>query len=332
MNKIAVNSFPVANNSGRRGNLPNLVDAAMDLVAQSPGLEKTWFDSIFIAGQVVDPHGSFGILVHLLSQPASNTHRLAVVLTNTTTGAIKSHSVMLAANDFTWSRDKLAIIAPGLRWSGDVNRQSVVFSTDWGAIDIILEAKGPALYYGGLGSFKLLGEVQFQFALPDMHTTGTLTFEGRTMQISGESWLDRQWGGLPDLRFNRWSWMNLGMPNGDKVAIWDARSADGTGPEESWATILHANGNHELVPVTPLADSADRFHESAENHFAFPTKWTVSIPSCDASLEVITTSINQEIPGLGTSIYEGAATFSGKYLGQVVEGRTYVEQLGNWSR
>ena len=126
--------------------------------------------------------------------------------------------------------------------------------------------------------------------------------------------------------------MNLSMPNGDKVAIWNARSADGSGREESWATILHPNGTHELVPVTPLAIDADRFHESAENDFAFPTRWTVAIESCDTRLDVITTSINQEIPGLGTSIYEGAATFSGRYFGHAVEGRTYIEQLGNWSR
>ena len=108
--------------------------------------------------------------------------------------------------------------------------------------------------------------------------------------------------------------------------------ADGTGPEESWATILHPDGTHELVPVTPLADSAERFHESSENAFAFPTKWTVSIASRDARLEVVTTSVDQEIPGLGASIYEGAATFTGTYLGQVVHDRTYVERLGNWTR
>ena len=321
-----------ASRSTRHGFLPTMVDPATDLAAQPPGPDKTWFDSIFIAGQVTGGDHGFGILVHLLSQPATDTHRLAVVVTDTTTGAIESHSVMLKAGDFTWDRDKLWIIAPGLTWSGDASCQKVTVTTDWGAIDIALEAQGPVLFYAGLGRFDLLGATQFQFALPQMRTTGTLTFDGRTMLVAGETWLDRQWGGLPDLRVNRWSWMNLAMPNGDKIAIWNARSADGTGSEDSWATILHPDGTHEIVPVEPLADTAERFHESTENDFAFPTKWTVTIASRDTRLEVVTTSVDQEIPGLGTSIYEGAATFSGRYLGQDVVGRTYVEQLGNWSR
>lgn len=332
MSSQPVEPLPSAGKSMHHGFLPTMVDPAADLAAQPPGADDTWFDSIFIAGQVTGGDHGFGILVHLLTQPASGSHRLAVVVTDTTTGAIESHSVMLAAGDFTWSREKLWIVAPGLTWSGDASCQKVTFTTDWGAIDIALEAEGPALFYGGLGSFELLGTTQFQFALPQMRTTGTLTFQGKSMLVTGETWLDRQWGGLPDLRINRWSWMNLAMPNGDKIAIWNARTAEGTGPEDSWATILRPDGTHEVVPVTPLADTAARFHESSENNFAFPTRWTVTIASRDTSLEVVTTSVDQEIPGLGTSIYEGAATFSGRYLGQDVVGRTYVEQLGNWSR
>lgn len=52
---------------------------------------------------------------------------------------------MLAADDFTWDRDKLSITAPGLTWSGDAERQKVAVTTDWGVIDITLEAEGPIL-------------------------------------------------------------------------------------------------------------------------------------------------------------------------------------------
>ena len=165
-----------------------------------------------------------------------------------------------------------------------------------------------------------------------MRTTGTLTAEGQVFQITGESWLDRQWGAIPDLVSNRWTWMNLSVSDGDKVGIWDIRSADGTGPEESWATVLHPDGTHELLPVVPLAREARRLCASPTSPYVFPTEWTITIPSRDTRLIVTATVIDQVIPGLpGTSVYEGAATFTGTYRGAAVTGRTYVEQLGNWT-
>ena len=314
------------------GRVPRSVDPATDLAARTPDSDPSWFDSIFISGQVKGPEHEYGILVHVLTQPASDVRRLAVVVTDTTSGEIESRSQMLSAEDYEWSRETLAIRTPGLSWTGDAQRQKLSVTTDWGAIEIEVEARGPVLYYAGTGSFPLLGAQQWQFALPEMHCAGALTFKGRTFPVAGDVWLDRQWGALPDLRVNRWTWFNMVMPGGDKVAIWNARSADGKGPEDSWATILDADGTHELVPVTPLADAAERFHESPDSDFAFPTKWTVTIPSRDTELVVVTTSINQEIGGMGTSIYEGAATFEGRYLGRGIRGKTYVEQLGNWSR
>jgi predicted secreted hydrolase len=53
-----------------------------------------------------------------------------------------------------------------------------------------------------------------------MRTSGTLVVDGKKHQIKGSSWLDRQWGEMPT-SLTRWTWMNLGMPNGDKIAIWD---------------------------------------------------------------------------------------------------------------
>lgn len=43
----------------------------------------------------------------------------------------------------------------------------------------------------------MLGTPQYEFALPSLRTTGTLTIQGRTEQVSGESWLDRQSAQLP---------------------------------------------------------------------------------------------------------------------------------------
>lgn len=311
--------------------MPVAVDAEANLASQPVGEGPFWFDSIFACGQVRAEGQDLAYLVHVIHMPEADIRRHVVTVTNSTTGQFWVHNVFVPADRYRWDSDQLQINTPEVTWIGDGQRQQITATTPWGGLDLILEAAGPVLYYGGTGSFELLGARQYQYALPDMRTKGTLTVEGRTLQVDGESWLDRQWGALPDLHANRWSWMNLSMPDGDKVAVWDIRSADGTGPEESWATVLHPDGTHELVPVTPLAQDARRFLSSSGD-FVFPTEWTLTIPSRDTQLTVTATVVEQEVEGLGTSTFEGAATFSGVYRGAQVNGRTYVEQLGNWSR
>ena len=284
-----------------------------------------------MAGHVRADGHEFAYLVHVINQPDTDSRHLVVNVTDGTTGWFQAHNAFFSPDDFHWSSAGLDIRTPSLTWAGDAARQTISTTTPWGALDIVLEAQGPVLYYGGTGAFGLLNLTQVQYALPQLATTGTLTAEGHTWQVTGDSWLDRQWGAVPDLRVNRWSWMNLVIPGGDKIAIWDIRSADGKGPEESWATILRTDGTHELVPVTPLARNAGRLFTSPTSGFVFPTQWTLTIPSRDTRLTVTTTVVNQETPGLGTSVYEGAATFDGTYRGEPVSGRTYVEQLGNWT-
>ena len=314
------------------GLLPVEVDPGRGLAPQPTGQGPSWFDSIFIVGQIHAAGHDFGYEVHVLHQPENDIRHQVIAVTDSTTGWFKSEGVSLRADALQWGDQPLQLRTPNLSWTGNIDRQKLTTTTPWGALDLDLEPQGPVLYYAGTGSFKLLGAQQYQYALPRILTTGTLTADGRTWTVGGESWLDRQWGAQPDLHGNRWTWMNLTVSNGDTLALWDARSVDGTGPEESWATVLHPDGTHELVPVTPLATKAGRLWHSLSGSYVFPTQWTVEIPSRQTELTVTATLLQQEVPGLGpTSAYEGAATFSGTYLGKQVEGRTYIEQVGNWN-
>ncbi len=314
------------------GRFPAEVDPGPDLASQTTALKTSWFDSIFIVGQLHAAGHDFGYEVHVLQQPDDDLRHQVIAVTDSTSGWFKSDGANLAADELQWDDQSLQLYTPQVSWTGDLEHQKITATTPWGALDLDLEPQGPVLYYAGTGSFALLGARQFQYALPRMRTTGTLTADGRAWEVTGDSWLDRQWGAMPGLRTNRWTWMNMTLSNGDAIALWDAGSVDGTTARESWATVLHPDGTHELVPVTPLAEGASRHWHSLRGSYVFPTQWTVAIPSRQATLTVTATVLEQEVPGLGpTSAYEGAATVSGTYQGEQVDGRTYIEQVGNWS-
>ncbi|MCW8379694.1 lipocalin family protein [Streptomyces justiciae] len=306
--------------------VPATVDASTDLASQGTAGKS---DSIYFTSRVKSHGHNFGILVHTVNAAEHDQRIMSVSVTDTTTGWYKDYQVPVAKDDYTWSTEGLNIKMPGLTWTGDAKNMSVQASTPWGELDLKLKADSPVMNYAGTGEFDALGERQYEFAIPSMRTTGSLKVEGKTYKVSGDSWLDRQWGELPLSGSNHWTWMNLDLSNGDKLAIWDFV---GTDKENSWATVQHPDGSYELVAVKPLAEDASHEWTSSSGN-TYPTQWRVQIPSLKADLKVkVTGPKDQEMGSDRLVRYEGTANASGTYQGKKVTSENYVEMVGNWSK
>jgi predicted secreted hydrolase len=73
-------------------------------------------------------------------------------------------------------------------------------TTPWGGLDVQLESTGPVMKYAGTGTFPSHGVRSrpiWRYDFPSMRTTGTLIIHGQTHNVSGESWMGRQWGQVP---------------------------------------------------------------------------------------------------------------------------------------
>ncbi|MEV5409106.1 lipocalin family protein [Thermopolyspora sp. NPDC052614] len=311
--------------------IPGLVDPAADLGGHAPGPQPTWFDSIYFTSALKANGQEFGLQVHTRVLPArgEGAYRWTFAVRNKTTGWYKDYDAPVKPEDYRWSKGKLDIKAPGLTWTGDSVRQSVQVETPWGSLDVELVPTGPAMNYASTGLFNLAdGVPNYEFALPQMRTSGTLVVNGTKHKVTGTSWLDRQWGEMPT-SLVRWTWMNLDMPNGDKVAIWDTVGAK---TKDSWATVLHPDGSYHVVDVEPLAQGATRKWTSPATGQVYPTRWRIRIPALRSELDVrITGDPDQEIgtPD-GSGYLEATAAFTGDYMGKKVRGENYVEMTGEW--
>ena len=311
------------------GGIPAVVDPAADLAAKTPGAHEEWADSIYFTSRVKARGHDIGLLVHTVRLPEGPGNLLLVSAHDATTGWYESYATRFDEGDYSWSTQSLDITAPGLRWTGNAERMSVSLDVPWGSLDLVLQARGPALNYGSTGAFTLFGHTNYEFALPDMRTTGTATIDGHTRHITGRSWLDRQWGPNVGAPGTHWSWMNFNMPNGDAVAIWDAVSPDGE--TDTWATVLRKDGSYEVASVEPLVDDASKFWTSPTTGQRYPTRWMVSIPSLDTRLSVrIVGNPGQEIVLGGNGRLEATARFEGTYDGARVSGKNFTEMFGDW--
>jgi predicted secreted hydrolase len=249
-------------------------------------------------------------------------------ITDKTTGAYYTKSQAYSPDQTSFSTTALDIRTPSATLSGPMDTMRLHATLPVvGEINLTLSARGPALYNNGTGLMPFLGGTSYYYSLPSLATQGTLKVNDRTYPVTGESWLDRQWGNWDWSTMDKWTWMPLQLSNGDRVNLWDLFAE---GREVSYATVLRPDGTHQIVAVEPLAGTTSDFWTSPVNGKRYGTRWTVNIPALDASLTVVAKPQGQERQGTFGGTYEGAADVTGRYRGKPVTGQTYVEQNGNW--
>ncbi|NUR69493.1 MAG: hypothetical protein HOU81_01595 [Hamadaea sp.] len=298
---------------------PTFAQLPADQAAHPDAPQEWWY----VVGHL-NAHGhEFGYEVQIV---AGATPRTLIAITDKTTGQYYTQSQVYPVDQTSFSATELDVRVPSATLSGPTDAMRLHATLPAGTVDLTLSAAGPAMYNNGTGLMPFLGGTSYYYSLPRLVSRGTVTVGGTAYQVTGQSWLDRQWGTWDWTTNDKWTWMALQLSNGDTINFWDI--LDRTG-EHSYATVLRPNGTHEIVAVTPLAGGTGDWWTSPTTGKRYGTRWTVTIPGLDTALTVVAIP-GQEIQSFG-GIFEGAAGVTGRYHGKQISGQAYVEQLGNWS-
>ncbi|HUJ76742.1 MAG TPA: lipocalin-like domain-containing protein [bacterium] len=184
------------------------------------------------------------------------------------------------------------------------------------------------------------GRATWYYSLPRMPTQGTLRVAGRTYEVSGETWMDHEFG-TNQLAPGQvgWDWFSLRLSDGTSLMLYRLRHQDGAADAASSGTWVDAHGRtRHLVlgeqallqgkpPLTPL-----RTWRSPLNRAEYPVSWRVSLAQPRLALEVQPAFDAQELappsPGLPFAYWEGVITATGQHDGQRVTGEGYLELTG----
>jgi predicted secreted hydrolase len=116
-------------------------------------------------------------------------------------------------------------------------------------------------------------ETTVYYSYTNMPTTGSLTVDGRRLEVTGKTWFDRQFGTYTTSRFNEWEWFSLRFLDDEEMMLFTfphVGRQDGTYiPREGGARRL------QDYTVTPTG-----FTVSAG--FAFSRGWTLDVPGLKA--------------------------------------------------
>jgi predicted secreted hydrolase len=302
---------------------PAFVHLPADQAAHTSATDEWWYT----VGHVSSRGHEYGYEVQLTKGGMTQ-----VAITDVTADKYYSQVSSFKAGQFSVSATDLDIRMPNATLNGPMNAMHLTASLPEGSLDLRLSAAGPVMYNGGTGLIPFLGGSSYYYSLPDLQTSGNLTLNGTTSQVTGTSWLDRQWGTWNWSQVGRWTWMAVQLDNGEAINLTDI--FDSQGNENHWATVLHRDGSESVVSVEPLAPDATGFRTSPATGQRYAGQWIVRIPSLHATLTVKARPTLQEIviagsgPSSGTN--EAAASVAGTYQGKPITGKAYVEQFGSW--
>ena len=309
-------------------------------------------DSWFIVSNLDSGGQRIGLQVHFIIQhlpTGADMVQLNVALVNETAGISRNFEYMYPIDRVELSADRMSISTPELTFRGDLNGCAVSVIGEDARIDITATTAAPPLLFNGQGQFFFIDvSEQYDYAFPAMPTTGTVVIGQVAYEVTGASWLDRQWGALPSFfaagpgdgaeahggaapKVMNWIWTNPQLDNGVNVAAAQVRDMINNKIYIA-LTAVHPDGTHVVVQCTEPFETTEHWTSPATGH-RYPTRCILHAPQIETELTIEVPYKQQEIVSAVDILtkFEGSATVTGTYQGQPVTGYGYLELVGNWT-
>ncbi|MBZ4332341.1 lipocalin-like domain-containing protein [Corallococcus sp. AS-1-12] len=171
------------------------------------------------------------------------------------------------------------------------------------------------------------GNASYYYSMPRMPSRGTVSVDGQTVQVKGESWMDREWS-TSALSGDQvgWDWFALQLSDGSELMLYQLRKKDGSKDAFSAGTYVPTTGEAVHLGAEDMKlEPRDTWKSPRGGEY--PAGWRVQVPKVSLALTVTPKLPDQELPVL-VRYWEGAVTVDGTREGQPVQGRGYLEMTG----
>ena len=200
-------------------------------------------------------------------------------------------------------------------------------------VDLVLdEGKPPAI--NGVNGISQKGaregNASHYYSLTRMPTHGTLVIDGERFVVTGESWMDHEFGTSflePDQQ--GWDWLAIQLSDGRELMLYQLRRADGSRDPRSSGTLTDQQGRTTHLTADDFTLRPRRTFR-APSGASYPIQWSIDVPRAELALEVTTPLENQELSTetAGIVYWEGLIDVNGTSAGRAIDGRGYLEMTG----
>jgi predicted secreted hydrolase len=229
------------------------------------------------------------------------------------------------------SQDRLEAWVGRNRMEGTPDRIHLVGRDDSKALDLALVPERPCILQGDRGYSRKAEDspshASLYFSCTRLNTGGTLTLGGRSFQVRGRSWFDREiTSSLLSVTQRGWDWFALHLEDGRDVMLYRMRKKDGTLDRYSSAVVVKPVGSVVRLGKDDFKAEPVSTWKSKKTSIVYPSTWSIGVPSESLRLTVTPLLKDQEAvatASTGNVYWEGAAAVTG-----TVRGRAYVELTG----
>jgi predicted secreted hydrolase len=207
-------------------------------------------------------------------------------------------------------------------------------SSDHAGVDLMLdEGKPPAI--NGIDGISqkgaMAGNASHYYSMTRMPTRGTIVIDGERFEVTGESWMDHEFGtSFLEKEQQGWDWMSIQLADGRELMLYQLRRGDGSRDPRSSGTLIDQQGatTHLAAEDFTLAPAGQTFR--APSGAVYPIRWSIRVPMAQLALEVTTPLDNQELSteGAGISYWEGVIDVAGTSGQRPIGGHGYLEMTG----
>ena len=197
------------------------------------------------------------------------------------------------------------------------------------AIDLELKSLTPEILNGEAGLSRKSatpGNSSYYYSIPRMRTSGTIRSGKESFEVSGLSWLDREWS-TSALESDQvgWDWFALQLDDGRDIMFYRLRKRDGSVDPSSSGTLIFGAGKSRYLARDEVQFDIERWWKSPASGTRYPSVWRMRIPAQGIDLRITPKLPDQELAA-GFRYWEGAVAIEG------ADGKTggsgYVEMTG----
>lgn len=198
-------------------------------------------------------------------------------------------------------------------------------------LDLALTATKPVVLQGEGGYSRksdAAGNASHYYSVPRLAVAGTARVGRQTLPVSGQAWLDREWGTSALGATQRgWDWFALQLADGRELTFYRLRDLAGRTDPHSRGLLIDAHGAASALRADAVTLEPQRWWRSPRTGIAYPVDWRIRLPSTGLALELRARVDAQEWTD-ELRYWEGQVEVSGLGGGKTIAGLGYLEMTG----
>lgn len=276
-----------------------------------PGFNIEWW---YTSGTVTGSnHHDYFWFATIWSSAGSAVAKVNVVDLRTDRVVLSHEYLSLTA--FHAGQTEFAVDSFGLGWHphGKLGRWSITVPVDANdKLTLNLRPVQPYVLNGRKGIIRQgSGGPSAYYSDPRLHARGSLEINGHTVTVSGQGWVDHQWGNFGnDAGALRWNWFACQFQNGSDLMLYQFLDPRDRPSGVQTGTLVAPSGaathvtRFDAVPLKPRTKPA-----GAQS--SYPLRWRLEVPSAGIDITIKARArnqfiVNQYVP----SFWEGASSIT----------------------